>query len=444
MVELYEHQKTALDLLRLNDGFALFLEQGLGKTYPVLFRLAELAATNRIDSALVCCPKAVVASWEDKISQLDEKQRAALASIDFEITTYELIWRRERTRNGSFDALVLDESHYIKNPKAKRTKQCLKLALKARYRYLLTGTPMSNGHLCDFWSQMAAVDPVRTGTSNYPAYPACFGGISYYKWLDNVAYLNKWHQPYRYIDPNAIQQTVWEHSYRLTKDEYLNLPDKMPDEILRVKLSKDAQRDYKSMAKNSAIVALDVLAPNSLARSVRLRQICSGYLTTDYGELHEYECSKQQALSDFLSSTEEKAVVFCQFTRSIDNVCETLDALKIQHVVLDGRQNDKGIWHKFQEDDETRVLVAQYQTASAGVDLFAARLMLFYEPCLSSTVHQQARDRIHRIGQTLPVCYFYLLTDGTIEFAIYKALSQYADFDAAFFEDYLEEVRAHD
>ena len=52
MVRLYAHQETALGLLRLNDGFALFMEQGTGKTFPVLFRLAELAASGRVSSAL--------------------------------------------------------------------------------------------------------------------------------------------------------------------------------------------------------------------------------------------------------------------------------------------------------------------------------------------------------------------------------------------------------
>ena len=63
MIHLYEHQKTALDLLRLNDGFALFMEQGTGKTFPVLFRLAELAANGRITKALVVAPKAGCTSW---------------------------------------------------------------------------------------------------------------------------------------------------------------------------------------------------------------------------------------------------------------------------------------------------------------------------------------------------------------------------------------------
>ena len=70
MIELYEHQKTALDLLRLNDGFALFMEMGTGKTFPVLKRLVELYITGRINSALIVAPKSVCESWKDKMGML--------------------------------------------------------------------------------------------------------------------------------------------------------------------------------------------------------------------------------------------------------------------------------------------------------------------------------------------------------------------------------------
>ena len=77
-VELFEHQKVALSLMRVNDGFALFMEQGTGKTFPVLFRLAELAEQDRIKSALVVAPKAVCTSWKEKLKLLSDSQLTAL------------------------------------------------------------------------------------------------------------------------------------------------------------------------------------------------------------------------------------------------------------------------------------------------------------------------------------------------------------------------------
>lgn len=439
MIALYEHQKTALNYLRLNDGFALFLDQGLGKTFPVLFRLCELAATGRIQSALIVAPASVCASWHDKVGKLDSEQQATLSGIRLEVVSYDLLWRRKEYVGEVWDAVVLDESHYIKSPSAKRTKACLKVCSTASYRYILTGTPMSNGHAWDMWTQMAAIDPVSDGHGHI--YPRCFGGDSYYKWIDRIAYINQYHKPYKCRDLPKIQETVGAMSYRLTKEEALDLPDKMPDEIIHVKMSQKAARDYREMARHSAIEALDTLAGNPLTRALRLRTICSGYVDTDDGQRVEYSSGKRDALTTILNGTEEKVVVYCSFRHSIDEVCALLEDMRLGYVVLDGRQTDKGIWRRFQEDDGVRVFVAQYQSAAQGIDLFASRTMVFYEPCLSSTLLQQSRDRIHRIGQNRACIYYFLLTDSSIEWAIYKALQSYADFDERFFDQYLKEVR---
>ncbi len=438
-VELYGHQKTALDLLRLNDGFALFMEQGTGKTFPVLFRLAELAANGRIESALVVAPKAVCHSWEDKITMLSDGQREALARIKLDVVSYDLVWRRRELSGATYDAVVLDESHYIKTPSAKRTRACLALCSRARYRWALTGTPTSNGQLCNVWAQLAAIDPVKPERGNYPAYPGCLGAKSYYKWISEVAYLNQWRVPYKYRDVAAIQRVMGEHGYRITKEECLDLPEKLPDDVLWVHLAPGASTCYRSMARHSAVEELGALAPNALARALRLRQIASGFVEDGGGNVRELGCSKLAALKEYLADFEGKFVVFCDFRRSIDAVCGLLDGMGITHLVLDGRQADKGVWRTFQKDESVRSIVCQYQSGSAGIDLYAADTCIFFEPTLSSNLNEQAKDRIHRVGQTRACSYVYLLTKNTVEAAIYDALRNYRDFGEALFERYLGE-----
>lgn len=439
-IELYDHQKTALGLLRVNDGFALFMEQGTGKTFPILFRLAELAQSGRIKSAIVAAPKAVCPSWREKIAMLSDEQQAALASIQLEIVSYDLLWRRKEYAEGTFDAVVYDESHYIKSPSANRTKACIKLASRAKYRYILTGTPTSNGQLCNLWSQFAAIDPITVRASNGRefVYPRCLGGDSYYKWIQRVAYLNKWNKPYKYKDVAAIQEVMGEVSYRITKEECLDLPEKLPDEILYVNLESTLKRDYREMVKNSAIVSLDTLAGNPLTRSLRLRQMCSGFIDTENGDHIEYKCSKLAVLKEFLADYEEKFVVFCEFRHSIDAVSALLRKMGVRHVTLDGRSKGDE-WREFQDDSKVQAIVCQYQSGSAGIDLFAADMVIFYEPTLRSDLNEQAKDRIHRVGQTRPCSYFYMLTSGTIEFAIYSALRNYEDFGEALFSKFLDE-----
>lgn len=440
MVRLYEHQETALGLLRLNDGFALFMEQGTGKTFPVLFRLAELAASGRVSSALVVAPKAVCGSWREKIRMLDDDASAALSAIRMDVVSYDTVWRRREYADAAYDALVLDESHFVKTPGAKRTKACLRLASRARYRYILTGTPTSNGQLCNLWSQLAAVDPVvvEGGNGQSYVYPRCLGGDSYYSWLDRSAYLNQWHKPYRYRDVAAIQEVVGEHSYRITKEECLDLPEKLPDEVLHVAMPPDAAKVYREMARESAVEWLDTLAGNPLVRSLRLRQIASGFMDTDSGGRVELGCGKIAALKDLLSDFEGKVVVFCEFRRSIDEVARAMESWGRRTVVLDGRSKGDE-WLAFQNDPEVRAIVCQYQSGSAGIDLFAADTMVLFEPTLRSDLNEQARDRIHRAGQTRPCSYYVLMADGTIERSIYGALANYQDFGVALFTRYLDE-----
>lgn len=436
MVELYSHQETALNLLRLNDGFALFMEQGTGKSFPVLFRLAELAERGLIRSALVVAPKAVCESWRQKVGLLSDAQRAALESVGMEVASYDIVWRRERYGDGTFDAVVLDESHYVKSPSAKRSHACIALCSRARYRYILTGTPTSNGQLCNIWSQFACIDPVVVRGR---VYPGCLGGDSYYKWIDRVAYLNQWHQPYKYRNVDELQGVIAEHSYRITKAECLELPEKLPDQVLDVELDPRARKPYADMMKSSAILELDTLAGNALTRALRLRQLASGFIDTDSGERVEYPCRKLSALEGLLSDFEGKVVVFCDFRHSIDAVEALLAKMGMNPVTLDGRQADKGVWKRFQSDPGVRAIVCQYKTASVGIDLFAADTIVFYEPTLSSNENEQAKDRIHRPGQHRPCSYYYLITKGTIEEGIYRALCDYRDFEKALFTRYITE-----
>lgn len=435
MIELYDHQRTALNLLRLNDGFALFMEQGTGKTFPVLFRMAELAGQGRIESALIVAPKAVCESWRDKIRLLSDAQREQLACIELRIVSYDMVWRRTEYVDAVWDMVVLDESHYVKSPSAKRTKACQKICSMAYYRYILTGTPTSNGQLCNLWSQLSCVDPTVVRGH---VYPKCLGGDSYYKWIERVAYMDPWHKPYKYKDVAALQDVMGDWSYRITKDECLDLPERLPDVILHCDLPGRTKKAYREMARHSAIVELDTLAGNSLTRSLRLRQLASGFLDTENGERVEYPNPKLVALRGLLTDWEGKVVVFCDFRHSIDAVSGLLDEMGIGHVILDGRQQDKGVWRRFQEDPEVRAIICQYQSGSAGIDLYAADTIVFFEPSLSSNLTEQARDRIHRIGQRHACSYYWLLVGGTIEHAIYKALLGYADFSDALFTRYIE------
>ncbi len=429
MLTLFEHQKMMLALLRLNDHFAIFAEQGTGKTIPVLTRVSELLGSGQASHALVVCPKAVIGSWHRDMEKFDPSHRALLESC-VTVTSYDLVWRRPEFRRH-WDVIVLDESHKIKSHGRKRSKCLLEMALYSDYRFILTGTPISNGMLEDIWSQYAFLDPVQGARS---VHSRIFG--SYYQFLDRYCLLNKYHKPYRYIHVDELQDIINEHSYRVKKVECLDLPDKLPDEIYDIELLE--RKAYKSLHEESALEDMDVLASNPLARMTKLRQMCSGWVNDGHEDI-PMKCEKLNALADFLDGWEKKLVIFCEFRRSIDNVIGLLTKEKISYVVLDGRTKDKTVWKQFQTDPTIQVIVCQYQSANAGIDLYAADTIIFYEPTLSSNVLEQAKDRIHRIGQTQKCSYIHFLTKGTIEKAIYRALTRYADFSDRLFREYMLE-----
>jgi len=429
MVKLYNHQKLALQYMRLNDSFALFMEQGCGKTLPTLCRILELRKQEYITTALVVTPKATMGAWYRDIEMFSEADQRLLRDC-ITVINYDKVWR-DKTFDREWGCIVLDESHKIKNRTSKRAKFLLRLALKSKYRYILTGTPIGNGQLENIWSQYAFLEPCIV---NGRVASKIFG--TYKQFEDRYCLLNQYWKPYRYKYVDELQDIIAEHSYRVTKAECLDLPEKLPDEVYDIELKEPTL--YKELHKSSTVEELGILAENPLARMTKLRQVCSGFLN-DGETVHELKCEKINVLEEFLDGWEKKLVVFCEFKHSIKAVSALLTKLKINHVILDGEQKDKLIWRKFQSDPKIRVIICQYQSASQGIDLYAADTIIFYEPTLSSNTLDQSRDRIHRSGQTEKCSYIHFITKGTIESAIYKALKNYSDFGEKLFNEYMTE-----
>lgn len=429
MVKLYNHQKLALQYMRLNDSFALFMEQGCGKTLPTLCRILELRKQEYITTALVVTPKATMGAWYRDIEMFSEVDQKLLRDC-ITVINYDKVWR-DKTFDREWGCIVLDESHKIKNRTSKRAKFLLRLALKSKYRYILTGTPIGNGQLENIWSQYAFLEPCIV---NGRVASKIFG--TYKQFEDRYCLLNQYWKPYRYKYVDELQDIIAEHSYRVTKAECLDLPEKLPDEVYDIELKEPTL--YKELHKSSTVEELGILAENPLARMTKLRQVCSGFLN-DGETVHELKCEKINVLEEFLDGWEKKLVVFCEFKHSIKAVSALLTKLKIKHVILDGEQKDKLIWRKFQSDPKIQVIICQYQSASQGIDLFAASTIIYFEPTLSSNILEQSRDRIHRSGQKNKCSYIHFLSRGTIEVSIYKALKNYSDFGEKLFNEYMTE-----
>ena len=435
MIKLYRHQQIALSYMRSNNYFALFMEQGTGKTIPSLFRILDLLKSGAIKDALVIAPKSALGAWERDIELFNDLDREMLKD-GVTLINYDKVWRGDKKSPyyKKWGCIILDEAHSIKNRTSRRSKFILRIATMSNYRYILTGTPIANGQLENIWSLYCFLDPyIENG---YP-YSRIFGG-SYGRFQDRYCILNMYHKPSSYVRVKELQEIINEYSYRVKKVECLDLPDKLPDELIKVDIVEKTL--YKKLATQSALLEYEILAENPLARLVKLRQLCSGHIKLDSGEIIELKNEKLSVLQELLEGYEDdkKIVIFAEFKYSISKIGELLKDLKIKYVTLDGDQKDKTIWRKFQADKNIRVIVCQYQTASAGIDLFASDTIIFYEPTLRSQILEQARDRIHRSGQLNKCSYIHLLTRGTVEVNIYRALADYSDFSEKLFTEYME------
>lgn len=433
MFTLFNHQKTALNYLRLNDSFILTMEQGTGKTLPSLCRILELLKSNAINNALIVCPKSVIGSWYRDMELFNKTDRSILLN-KVDVINYDSVWRNAKY-NRDYDLILLDEAHSIANRQSKRAKFLLRLSVKATYRYLLTGTPISNGRLEDSWSLICFLDPVTINKQVYSNIWREYTGNkgSFYDWCGRYAFLDQYHKPYKYKRVEEIQLVLKSYSYCVKKVDCLDLPEKLPDEIRLLNLAEPTL--YKEMAKHSTSSELEIVADNPLTKLLYLRQIASGCFSPSN------KTSKESALEDLLLEIgTKKLVIFAEFTASITQIKKVLVKNNISFTTLDGN-SDKNNWRLFQQDATIQVIICQYQSGCQGIDLFTADTTLYYEPTLRSNVLEQSRDRIHRQGQRNVCSYIHFITKGTVEEQIYKALANYSDFNQKLFNEYVSEYQ---
>jgi len=442
-VTLFEHQKRILDILRrrIREGFpffAIFAEQGTSKTLPMLIHALDLFKAGAIRSALVVCPNSVQGSWSRDIKRFFSPLERRLFERFLTVTTYDLIWRRPEL-DREWDMMVLDESHFIKNRTSNRYRGQIKkvdgkrrrvtngiqqISRRSKFRYIMTGTPIGNSRWEEIWAQFDFMNP------------DIFGPYSHFE--ARYCILGQHFKPIEYRNVEELKAIIAQHSIWIRKSDCLDLPEKLPPERLTLELEE--RKLYKEMLANY-IQELDIEAKNPLARLTKLRQMCSGHIRDESGTVHRLKCAKPAALDEFLENWEKKLVIFAEFEESIADICRVLDRRGIRYVTLDGRQKDKQIWKRFQEEPDLQVIVCQYRSAAAGIDLYAADTMIFYEPTLSSQTFEQACDRIHRPGQQEKCSYILFETTGTVEVKIWDALMRHRDFNETELRAFVKEVQ---
>lgn len=456
---LYKHQIRganmalrafgALDAKTPGGGFGELFEMGCGKTLTTIAVAGALYNLGKIDRVLVVAPTSVCSVWPHDLNQFatfpwearvllgDKKKRLkALNELEnwpFKALRIAVINYESTHREGIFEALaaykpdliVCDESQRIKNPSAAQSKALHKLGDAAPFRMILSGTPVQNNAV-DLYSQYRFLDPAVYG-ANFYAFKnryCIMGGYGQ-------------HQIVGYRNMDELVEKEHSVAYRVTKEECLDLPQQTF--INRYVQFTDAEQAIYEQLRKSSFLELEtgenVTATTILTMYLRLMQLTGGFLTADESTRpKQVNTAKLDALADivddYVVDAGKKLVIFARFRAEIAAIANLLRLRKIQYgsIYGDVPMEERGkIVDDFQTNPDTKVFVAQIQTAGLGITLHAASTAVFYSYDYNYANYAQALARIHRIGQHLPVTYIHLVVDGSIDEKILAALENKED-----------------
>lgn len=450
MTPPWRHQLAAVRFAEPLPAALWHLGMGTGKTRAAL-DLIRLREHRRV---LVLAPLSVVPEWQRQADRhhpgffrvlgLDDgtARRRAASMLDFfdrsqsarptiAVLNYDSFWRPDLfpvIEELDLDLVVYDEIHRLKAPNGKASKAAAKLVERIPNRLALTGTLMPHSPM-DVYGAFRALDPSIFGTS-FVAFRSRYGIMGGYLGKQIVGYQRQ----------DDMAQRIARITFEVGRD-VLDLPEAMHMERT-FKLPPEAAALYLGL-KRDLVAELDsgtVTAANALTRLLRLMQVASGHVGLDLEagdderRVREVHREKAALLSEVLDETNgEPVVVFCMFRHDIAQALEVCRAAGVSAAELSGKANELGAWQR----GESRVLVAQMQSGSEGIDLTRARYCVFWSLGYSLGRYDQALARIHRPGQDRPVTYVHLIAEGTVDRIVRRAL----DARRAVVEAVLDAVR---
>jgi SNF2 family DNA or RNA helicase len=449
----YQHQLNALALSWEKPYFAYFMEMGTGKSKVLIDNIAMLYDKGKINGALIIAPKGVIGTWyKDQIpghmpdhveykavmwqANINIKQQKKLDTL-FETgeDLHILVMNVESfsTKKGIEFAykflschntmMTIDESTTIKNPDAKRTKNICKLGPHAKYRRILTGSPITKSPL-DLYKQCDFLAPELLGHSSYYSFrtryaimkTANFGGRSV---QIVVGYRNL----------PELTDMLKAFSYRVLKDECLDLPKKTFMKRI-VKLTKEQEHAYKQMSQLALAQFQGKLMTTAtvMTQLMRLHQITCGHFTADDGTIKDLKNNRTDELSDLLNEVHGKVVIWAHYQYDVETIVERIkkehgDNSVVTYYGLTPQDQRQDNIKKFQDKEgPVRFLVGTTATGGYGITLTAASTMIYYSNGYDLEKRQQSEARIDRIGQENPMTYIDLLAENTIDDRIVVAL----------------------
>ena len=453
----FKHQLKAREDSWSRQVWAWFMEMGTGKTKVCIDNIAMLYDSGKLDRSLVIAPNGIKRNWRNELSvhmadhvnyrvavwsaspkkkEKDELEQLSVMTDDLSIlimniealsTPRGVDFARSFIFSGSC-FMVVDESTTIKNHAARRTKNIMKIANLAKYRRIMTGSPVTKSPL-DLFSQVEFLGPWLLEQSNYYAFRARYAVIQ----QRNVGSHSFQHVvSYQRLD--ELTCILREFSTRILKEDCLDLPEKLYTKRV-VSMTPEQLKAYVEMKKQAMTFFEDnpMTAASVLTQMTRLHQIVCGHVKTDDGQVRTLKNNRIKELLQVLQETDGKVIIWAVFRHDIQTIEKEIANEYGKETVASyyGDTKDsirQSIVDSFMDSDsDLRFFIGNPKTGGYGLTLTCSHTVVYYSNDYSLEVRMQSEDRAHRIGQEDKVTYVDLMTEGTIDEKIVNSLNNKID-----------------
>lgn len=443
----FDHQRTTAEFLSIHRRAFCFNEAGTGKTSSVIWAADYLMTQGLIKRVLVICPLSIMYSaWQADVfntamhrtsgvahGSAEKRKKIIQGDYEFIIINFDGVGVvLDEIKKGGFDLIVIDEANAYKSPKTVRWKNLAKVMTPETRLWMLTGTPASQSPV-DAFGLAKLVCPHNVPKFSMAWRDKVMQQITRFKWVPK---------------PNAKNEVfkALQPAIRFAKNDCLDLPDVMY--LTRdVPLTAQVTKFYKQLKDQMMIEAAgaQVSAVNAAAGLNKLLQISGGAVYTDTKEVIEFDVAPRlAALQEALDETEHKVLVFVPYRHTIDIVSDYLTSQGISNEVINGdvsATNRATIISRFQTMEDPKVLVIQPQSASHGVTLTAANVVVFWSPVMSVETYLQCVARVDRVGQKNKMTVVHL-QGSEVEKKMYKMLQGKVDLHTKLVDLYREELES--
>lgn len=442
-MELFKHQKDALEQTKDLNRVAYYLDMGLGKTFVGAEKMKELG--NKVN--LIVCQKSKIQDWighfwnEYSIAAYDLTNKKDFSDFMFYsnrseggfmvgVINYELAWRRKQLLQLQDFTLMLDESSLIQNQGAKQSKFILQL--NPDNVILLSGTPTA-GKYENLWSQIHLLGwKISEDVYNR----------QYVNWtkIDMGGFIHKIvdkENPYKNVD--RLKSKLREHGAVFMKtEECFDLPEQtfikqtvptskeywkfMKDCIITIDtLNLKEFHDDSDFYGTDVTPRIELVGDTTLTKRLYARQLC--------GQYSEF---KLQAFKELVQSTQDRLIVFYNFNAELELLKRIAASLDRPISEVNGQTKDLTAY----EQEDNSITFIQYQAGAMGLNLQKANKIIYFTLTDKSELFEQSKKRIHRIGQEQPCFYYILMCKGSVEEVILQTLEMRKDFTDELFNEY--------